>query len=101
MRDVHEIFPVFKAEHPDIYAKIEELGATIHQKGGPLDERERALIKVAMSAASRHQRSLETHLEAASEANVTSEEIEHVLLMLINTCGFPTFMEAYSTYKAK
>ncbi len=56
------------------------------------------LIKVAISGASRHQLALETHIIKAREAGATDEEIEHALLLLIQTAGFPTFMEAYSVF---
>jgi alkylhydroperoxidase/carboxymuconolactone decarboxylase family protein YurZ len=35
----------------------------------------------------------------ARELGVSDEEVVHALLMLVSTCGFPTFMEAYSTFK--
>jgi 4-carboxymuconolactone decarboxylase len=99
MEDVHEILTVFKAECPGLYEGIEASGRALHLQGGPLDERVRALLKVAISAASHHLRALETHVVAAREAGVDEPEILHALLMVIPTCGFPTFMEAYSTYK--
>jgi alkylhydroperoxidase/carboxymuconolactone decarboxylase family protein YurZ len=99
MEDVHEILTVFKAEYPALYEKIEASGHALHVEGGPLDERTRSLLKVVISAACHHQRALETHLVGAREAGVTEAEIVHGLLLVISTCGFPTFMEAYSTYK--
>ena len=99
MKDIHEIFTVFKAEFPGLSEKIDATGHALHTEGGPLDERTRALLKVAMSAAGGHQRAFETHLAAAREAGLSEAEIVHALLLLIPTCGFPTFMEAYSTYK--
>ena len=99
MEDVHEMLTIFKAEFPGLYERIEASGHALHEQGGPLDERMRALLKVAISAASHHQRALETHVVAAREAVLTEAEIVHALLLVIPTCGFPTFMEAYSTYK--
>ncbi|GAB4258945.1 MAG: carboxymuconolactone decarboxylase family protein [Thermoleophilia bacterium] len=99
MEDIHEIFTRFKQDFPEVYARHEELGRAIHREAGPLDEKTRALLKVVISATSRHQRALETHLHAAREAGVTEEEIAHALLLVIPTCGFPTFMEAYGTYR--
>lgn len=101
MRDVHETYTVFKSEYPELNEKIEASGRALHVDGGPLDERVRGLLKVAMSAATRHHRALETHLVAAREAGASDEEIVHALLLLVPTCGFPTFMEAYSTFKGQ
>ncbi|MHB1345709.1 MAG: carboxymuconolactone decarboxylase family protein [Thermoleophilia bacterium] len=98
MEDVHKIFTQFKQEFPDVYTDYERLGRGIHQRGGPLDDKTRALLKLAVSGAAGHLRALETHVLAAREAEVSEEEIKHALLMLITTCGFPTFMEAYRTY---
>ncbi len=99
MKDIHEVYTVFKAEFPELSERID---ATSHalRTHGPLDERTSDLVKLAAAAASGHQRALETHLTAAREAGVSEAEITHALLLLITTCGFPTFMEAYSTYKA-
>jgi AhpD family alkylhydroperoxidase len=99
VKDVHEIYTVFKAEFPELSKSIDAAGRAVHEAGGPLDERTRALLKIAMAAAGGHQRALETHLTAARQAGVTEDEIKHALLLLFHTCGFPTLMEAYSTYK--
>lgn len=101
MEDVHEIYTIFKSEYPELNERIEAGGRALHVEGGPLDERVRSLLKVTMAAATRHQRALETHLVAARESGVSEEELAHALLLLIPTCGFPTFMEAYSTYKGR
>lgn len=59
----------------------------------------RWLIKVAISAASGHRIALETHIAKAREAGASDDEIVHVLLLLIQTTGFPNFMEAYSVFR--
>jgi len=99
MKDYHEIFTKFKEEFPEIHSRNEALGDEIHERSGPLTEKIRWLIKIAISGASHHSRALETHFMKAKQAGATDEEIKHVLLLLIQTTGFPTFMEAYSMYK--
>lgn len=101
MKDVHDTYTVCKAEYPGLNEKIEASGRTLHVDGVPLDEHVRSVLRVAMSGATRHHRALETHLAAAREAGATEEEIVHALLLLVPMCGFPTFMEAYSTYKGQ
>ena len=100
MEDLHEIFTLFKQNFPKIHQGHEALGKAIHDEAGPLPEKVRWLIKVAISGASGHTLALETHIARARAAGATEDEIKHALLMLIQTTGFPTFMEAYSTYKA-
>ena len=99
MKDIHEIFSQFKQEFPEVFAKHEALGREIHELSGPLPEKVRWLIKVAISAAASHERALETHLLKAKESGATDDEILHALLLLITTTGFPAFMKAYSIYK--
>lgn len=99
MQDIHEAFTTFKEEFPDLYGKYKEFGREVHLNGGPLPENTRLLLKVVISGASGHHRALETHLAKARTAGVAEEELMHALLLLIPTCGFPTFMEAFSTFK--
>lgn len=101
MKEIHAIFKTFKGEWPDVYSTYKKLGQEIHEQGGPLPEKVRWLMKVAISGATGHHRALETHLEKAIEAGASADEIQHTLLLLIPTCGFPAFMEAYSKYKGE
>lgn len=100
MKDIHQLYTEFKAQFPDILEKNEALGQAIHEHSGPLDNKTRCLIKVGISAASHHERALATQIERAREAGATEQEIMHAMLLVIPTCGFPTFMEAYGEYKA-
>jgi alkylhydroperoxidase/carboxymuconolactone decarboxylase family protein YurZ len=99
MEDIHDIFTKFKKDFPKVYSDHEALGKEIHENSGPLPERIRWLIKIAISGASQHPIALETHIMKAKDAGVTDDEIKHALLLLIQTTGFPTFMEAYSVFK--
>ena len=98
MKDLHKIFTKFKKDFPEVYSDHEALGKEIHGKSGPLTEKTCWLIKIAVSGATRHELALETHILKAKEAGATNEEIKHALLLLIQTTGFPTFMEAYSVF---
>ncbi|MGD9225635.1 MAG: carboxymuconolactone decarboxylase family protein [Desulfobacterales bacterium] len=99
MEDVHKIFSQFKEEFPEIHLKHEALGKEVHEKGGPLDEKSRWLIKIAISGACNHKRALETHIRKAKTAGVGEAEIMHALLLLIPTAGFPAFMKTYAVFK--
>lgn len=99
MQDIPKPYAQFKARFPQILEKNEELGTFIHEHGGPLDEKTRWLIKLGISAASRHQTGVATHAARAKDAGASQEEIVHALLLVIPTCGFPTFMEAYNQLK--
>jgi 4-carboxymuconolactone decarboxylase len=99
MKDLHEAFTAFKNEFPAICDGHEALGKIIHEQAGPLSDKIRWLIKIAVSGASGHHISLETHIAKAREAGASEDEIKHALLLIIQTTGFPTFMEAYATYR--
>jgi len=99
MEEIHKIFRQFKEEFPEVHKQHEALGKEVHEKGGPLSEKSRWLIKIAISAACNHKRALETHLLKAREAGVAEDEIKHALLLLIPTVGFPTFMKSYAVLK--
>lgn len=99
MEDIHKIFTQFKEEFPEIHAKHEALGKEVHEKGGPLTEKNRWLIKIAISGACSHERALETHIRKAKAAGVAEDEIKHALLLLIPTAGFPAFMKSYTVLK--
>jgi alkylhydroperoxidase/carboxymuconolactone decarboxylase family protein YurZ len=100
MEDIHEIFSQFKEEFPEIHAKQEALGKEIHEKGGPLDEKSRWLIKMAISGACNHNRALETHIRKARAAGISEDDMKHALLLLIPTAGFPAFMKSYTVLKS-
>jgi AhpD family alkylhydroperoxidase len=100
MKDLHGVFTAFREEFPEVYAKHEALGGEIHDKSGPLPQKTRWLVKIGISAASGHERALETHIAKARASGATDEEIKHALLLLISTTGFPSFMRAYAVFKA-
>lgn len=100
MEDIHKVFTQFKKEFPGIHARHEALGKEVHEKGGPLTEKSRWLIKIAISGACNHKRALETHIRKAKAAGVDEDEIKHALLLLIPTAGFPAFMKAYTVLKS-
>ena len=99
MEDIHDIFTTFKEEFPEVNTRYEALGEEIHLHGGPLADATRWLIKIGISAASGHQRALKTHIHKARAAGVSDTEIAQALLLVIPTCGFPTFMEAYGVFR--
>jgi alkylhydroperoxidase/carboxymuconolactone decarboxylase family protein YurZ len=81
-------------KHPEIYEAYSRFGKAVHEQGGPLDERTRWLIKVATSAALGYPKAQLTHMTKALEAGCTPEELEHTILLVAPTAGFPRMMEA-------
>ena len=81
----------FLKKYPAVGSKYEELGNAIHELG-PLNERERALVKLAISGSNLYQSAFKAHIRKALACGLTREEIEHVALMMLPTVGFPTMM---------
>jgi alkylhydroperoxidase/carboxymuconolactone decarboxylase family protein YurZ len=82
------------AKHPELYEAYSRFGKAVHEQGGPLDERTRWLIKVATSAALGYPKAQITHMTKAMAAGCTPDELEHAILLLAPTAGFPCMMEA-------
>ncbi len=83
----------FMEQHGEIYEAYQRYGKLVHEKGGPLDEKTRWLIKVALSADCKNEYSLQTHIRKALQSGCTREEIEHAILLVGPTSGFPTMMK--------
>ena len=99
MEIIHEVYAAFLEQFPEVGKANDALGKIIHEASGPLDEKTRWLIKVAISASLGNVRALETHTSRARKIGATDEEIHHALLLLITTAGFPAFMRAFSTLR--
>lgn len=85
--------------HPEIYKSYEGFGQALHENGGPLDDKTRWLIKIAVSAASQFDFALQTHIEKALKAGCTAEEIEHTILLIAPSAGFPRMMSALMIFR--
>lgn len=81
-------------KHGEIYDAYEHFGKLVHEKGGPLDQKTCWLLKVALSACNQYEYALRTHILKALKDGCTMEEIEHAILLVAPTCGFPKMMKA-------
>jgi len=94
-RPLPKRFVKFTEEFPDIAYYYQELGAAVHE-WGPLDKRERALIKLALSFGGRLEGGAHSHIRKALEAGATPAELKHIAVLAIPTIGFPSAMAAMS-----
>jgi alkylhydroperoxidase/carboxymuconolactone decarboxylase family protein YurZ len=85
--------------HPEIYEAYARYGKAVHELGGPLEEKTRWLIKVAVSASHGYAKAQHTHMIKAMAAGCTLEELEHAILLLAPTAGFPRMMEALERFR--
>jgi len=89
----------FIENHGEIYDSYETFGRLVHEKGGPLDEKTRWLIKIALSTDCQNEYSLRTHILKALKCGCTKEEIEHTLLLVAPTSGFPKMMRGLLIFR--
>jgi len=88
-------FKKFMEEFPETAKAYEMLGASVH-KAGPLDEKTRALIKVAISTGAGLEGALHSHVRKAISSGVKPEEIKHAIMLSLPTIGLPSMMAALS-----
>ena len=85
----------FTAKYPEVADAYERLGKKIHA-AGPLTEKERALVKLAISIGARLEGGAHSHARKALAAGVSKDEMYHVALLAMQTIGFPSSMAAMS-----
>lgn len=86
-------------KYPEVYEAYQAYGKSVHACG-PLDDRTKALLKVAISSVAEHDYALTTHLKKAVDLGITQEELEQVLLLTAPSVGFPNMMESLLTLRA-
>jgi alkylhydroperoxidase/carboxymuconolactone decarboxylase family protein YurZ len=81
----------FLEKYPQVGKDYEALGKSVHE-AGPLEERERALIKLGISGAARSLQAFRRHVHKAHTLGLSRDEIEHAVLLTLPTIGFPQMM---------
>lgn len=83
----------FQDQYPELWKAYDQLGAAVHQ-AGPLDEKTRALVKLAIAVGNRSEGATHSHTHKALEAGATAQEIRQVVFLAMPTIGFPNMMAA-------
>lgn len=83
----------FIDDHQEVWEAYDRLGSAIHG-GGPLDEKARELVKLAISVGAGMEGAVHSHTRKALAAGVTPEEIRHAVVLATTTIGFPNMMAA-------
>ncbi len=73
---------------PEVMTAIENLGTTV-RGAGPLDKKTSELIQLGVAASAQSVGSVHSHCRRALQAGATEEELQHTLLLLVSTIGFP------------
>lgn len=95
MSQIPKRFQKFQDDFPQVAKAYEDLGDAVHA-AGPLDEKTRALIKLAISTGARLEGAVHSHTRKALKAGCTSEELRHTVMLALPTIGLPSMMAALS-----
>lgn len=85
----------FKEDYPKIAEAYDKMGDAVHTSG-PLDDKSRALIKLALSTGAGMEGAVHSHTRKALEKGLTKEEIRQTVLLALPTIGLPKMMAALS-----
>ena len=95
MPQIPQRYMKFKEDYPQIAEAYEEMGNAVHTSG-PLDDKSRALIKLALSTGAGLEGAVHSHTRKALEKGLSKEEIRQVILLALPTIGLPKMMAAFS-----
>lgn len=88
-------FKKFQEDFPKVAEAYEALGSAVHN-AGPLDDKTRSLIKLAISTGARLEGAVHSHVRKALKSGCTVEEITHAIMLAMPTIGLPSTMAAIS-----
>jgi len=95
MSQIPKRYTMFKEDYPNVISAYESTGDAVH-KAGPLDDKIRALIKLAISTGARLEGAVHSHVRKAIKVGATKEEMHQVALLSLPTIGLPSMMAALS-----
>lgn len=93
MSDLPKPYQSFSENYPEVVEAYEKLGETVHQ-AGPLDEKMRSLIKLAIAAGAQKEGGVHSHTRKALDAGASKEEIRQCIVLMLPTLGMPSMMAA-------
>lgn len=85
----------FRKRYPKLWEAFDRLGERCHNTG-PLDEKTRRLVKLALSVGAGLEGATHSAVRKALQAGVTPDEVRHVAILGITTIGFPAATRAYT-----
>jgi 4-carboxymuconolactone decarboxylase len=83
-----DVYLKFRGRYPQVAAALDALAETT-DRAGPLDERTARLVKLGLAIGGLAEGSVRSNARKALAAGATPDEVRHVALLAITTCGFP------------
>jgi alkylhydroperoxidase/carboxymuconolactone decarboxylase family protein YurZ len=84
-----------RTKHPEIWQAFSNLAQACHN-AGPLDEKTRRLVKLAIAVGAGTEGGTHSAVRHAAESGVTPQEMEHVVLLSMTTIGVPAAGRAFT-----
>lgn len=84
---------VLMEEYPDVTTAYDALSEAC-RGAGPLNEREIALVKLAVSVGGNCQRTVHAHAKKALRSGAAPDDLRHVALIALPTIGLPAALDA-------
>jgi 4-carboxymuconolactone decarboxylase len=84
-----DIYVGFRRDYPTVSSALDGLGETV-DAAGPLDERTARLVKLGLAIGATADGAVRSNARKALAAGASPDEVRHVALLAITTCGFPT-----------
>ncbi len=81
-------FPKLGAAHQQISAELDT--------AGPLDARDQELVKLGVCIGAGLESAVKSHVRRALDAGMSVEELEHAVVLGMNSVGFPRTVAAWS-----
>lgn len=94
-KEIPQWFKILKEKYPGYIEALDELG-TSARKEGPLDSKTGHLIQLAGAAACRSEGAVHSHTRQLVDLGASAEEINHAIILLTSTIGFPAVSAALS-----
>lgn len=85
----------FRKRYPEVWKAFDQLGEQCHQ-AGPLDEKTRRLVKVALSIGAGLEGATHSAVRNAVKAGVTGEELNQVAVLAVTTLGLPAAIRGFT-----
>ncbi len=95
MNEIPRRYERLKNDYPEVFEAYEKLGTAVHS-AGTLDDKTRALIKLAISATAKSEGAVHSHTKKALKSGLSKDEIRQTILLALPSIGLPATMAALS-----
>ncbi|MCC6604372.1 MAG: carboxymuconolactone decarboxylase family protein [Anaerolineae bacterium] len=95
MSDKPKAHQQFLEEFPAVAAAYEQMATAVHENG-PLDNKTRQLVKLALAIGLGHEGAVHAHTRRALADGITPAEIKHVVTLAVTTLGMPNTVAVYT-----